>query len=584
MSIGAVTQHIDFLENDFTLILGTNLDKSGEGHRNGTGKSTLIQAFCFALFGEPITSIRIDNLINKKNKKNLVVSLEYEVNGVLYRVERGRKPNFLRCYKNNDLLNLAESETRGESSETQKYIEDTLGISFLLFKQIFLLMPETYVTSFPYLRKEQNVIIEELLGLRRLGIRSSLLKDQIKITKDKLKEEQLKLEIFRNNNKKLQEHITEIMRKSQMWVLDKNSQQQKITKSLQTLLQLDIEQELQKHKDNDFLKKCKQTYKNYKTEVDSVKSQVDRLVKTFDQNTRHIEILKQKKCPECNQNIDHNHDDLLKKYVEQNQSIIQQITDLKQQYTDKKSKLDSLLSYSEKDFEITFYEKIENVYEHKNTLEKLQLQLSAIENSNNPYEDQIQSLRDKAVVKIDTKIENDLKYQLEHEEFVYKMLTKQDSPLRKIILDKNLKLLNTRLKFYLDKLEFSHSVNFSNNLDLNIMLYGESYDFDQLSEGERKKTSLAIRWAFRDIWESQNQEVNLCFVDELFDSAIDLNGLETSWSYLKKLSGEQNKNVFLITHKDELIARVNNVILVRKENNYTSLERGGSDLIQQATI
>jgi ABC-type multidrug transport system ATPase subunit len=113
-------------------------------------------------------------------------------------------------------------------------------------------------------------------------------------------------------------------------------------------------------------------------------------------------------------------------------------------------------------------------------------------------------------------------------------------------------------------------VSFQNDLSVEITLLGQDLDFDNLSRGERNRLILGLSWAFRDVWESLYQSVNLLFVDELIDSGMDANGVENSLGILKKMSRERSKNIYLISHRDELIGRVNNVLKVIKENGFTS--------------
>ena len=101
MSVGNATQAIDFDRKDLTLVLGENLDLGGDGSRNGTGKTTIINALSYSLYGQALSNIRKDNLVNKTNSKNMLVSLDFVVGGKEYKIERGRKPNVLRFYVNN---------------------------------------------------------------------------------------------------------------------------------------------------------------------------------------------------------------------------------------------------------------------------------------------------------------------------------------------------------------------------------------------------------------------------------------------------------------------------------------------------
>jgi ABC-type multidrug transport system ATPase subunit len=111
---------------------------------------------------------------------------------------------------------------------------------------------------------------------------------------------------------------------------------------------------------------------------------------------------------------------------------------------------------------------------------------------------------------------------------------------------------------------------FQNDLNVEITQLGQDLDFDNLSRGERNRLILGLSFAFRDVWESLYHGINLLFIDELIDSGMDSSGVENSLSILKKMARENNKNIYLISHKDELIGRVNNVLRVIKENGFTS--------------
>ena len=138
MSVGNATQGVDFDRRDLTLVLGENLDLGGDGSRNGTGKTTIINALSYALYGNALSNIRKDNLVNKTNGKNMLVSLDFFVNGTEYRIERGRKPNVLKFYVNNE-AQAATDEAQGDSRETQEAIERIVGMSHDMFKYILAL-------------------------------------------------------------------------------------------------------------------------------------------------------------------------------------------------------------------------------------------------------------------------------------------------------------------------------------------------------------------------------------------------------------------------------------------------------------
>ena len=158
----------------------------------------------------------------------------------------------------------------------------------------------------------------------------------------------------------------------------------------------------------------------------------------------------------------------------------------------------------------------------------------------------------------------------EHQDFLYKLLTSKDSFVRKRIIDQNLQFLNQRLQAYLASLGLPHTVIFQNDLSVEITELGRDLDFDNLSRGERNRLILGLSFTFRDVWENLYNQVNLLFIDELIDNGLDTSGVESAIAILKVIAREHNKNIFLISHKDELQSRVNNVLNVVKENGYTS--------------
>ena len=220
----------------------------------------------------------------------------------------------------------------------------------------------------------------------------------------------------------------------------------------------------------------------------------------------------------------------------------------------------------------TFYETLKEVYDHKQNVQQLKTALENSESESDPYQEQVDELRKTGIQDIDWSTVNELNDLKEHQEFLLKLLTNKDSFIRKKIIDQNLAYLNNRLTHYLDKLGLPHQVVFINDLSVEITQYGQDLDFDNLSRGERNRLILGMSFAFRDVWESLYQNINLLFIDELVDSGMDTSGVENSLAILKKMGRERSKNVYLISHKDELVGRVTHVLKVVKENGFTSYE------------
>jgi DNA repair exonuclease SbcCD ATPase subunit len=247
LSIGNVTQAVDFDKKDITLILGENLDLGGDGARNGTGKTTLIQGLSYALFGVPINSIRKDNLVNRTNGKGMLVTLEFNVNGTEYKIERGRKPNVLKFYVN-DVQQKATEDQQGENKETQAAIERVLNMSPEMFKHIVVL--NTYSEPFLALKNnEQKDIIEQLLGITLLSEKAEVVKDLIRQSKDDIQQEEFRIKAVEEANKRVKEQIDSVRRRQTLWQRKHDEDLSFIATEYDELSKVDIDAELQAHKD-----------------------------------------------------------------------------------------------------------------------------------------------------------------------------------------------------------------------------------------------------------------------------------------------------------------------------------------------
>jgi ABC-type glutathione transport system ATPase component len=197
-------------------------------------------------------------------------------------------------------------------------------------------------------------------------------------------------------------------------------------------------------------------------------------------------------------------------------------------------------------------------------------QITTKHSETDPYAEQIVDMQQSALQQIAYDQLNHLVRVQDHQEFLLKLLTSKDSFIRKKIIDQNLSYLNSRLTHYLDRIGLPHTVTFQNDLTVLIEELGRELDFDNLSRGERNRLILSMSWAFRDVFESLYQPINLLFIDELIDSGLDTAGMESSLAILKQMSRERHKSVWLVSHRDELAGRVENIMRVVKENGFTS--------------
>jgi len=247
LSIGNVTQAVDFDKKDITLILGENLDLGGDGARNGTGKTTLIQGLSYALFGVPINDIRKDNLVNRTNGKAMMITLEFTVNGTNYKIERGRKPNILKFYVNDEQQKASEDQ-QGENKETQAAIERVLNMTPEMFRHIVVL--NTYSLPFLALKNnDQKDIIEQLLGITLLSEKAEIIKDMVRNSKDEIQQEEFRVKAVEEANKRVKEQIDAIKRRQTLWLKKHDEDLSRMALEYDELSHIDIDSELQSHKD-----------------------------------------------------------------------------------------------------------------------------------------------------------------------------------------------------------------------------------------------------------------------------------------------------------------------------------------------
>ena len=570
MSVGNQTQAVDFNRERLTLVLGENLDQGGDdsGSRNGTGKTTIINALSYALYGTALTNIKRNNLINKTNSKGMVVSLDFEKDGNQYRIERGRSPTFFKFFINNE--EQIEDESQGDSRKTQEYLNDLLGMSHDMFKHIVAL--NTYSEPFLAMRtNDQRAIIEQLLGITILSEKAENLKEQIRQTKDAITQETLKIEAIQTANSKIETTITSLQNNQRAWLAKKEQDCAKLQHGISELEHLDIEAELESHEKLTNWTELNTAITALNKEKSTLDSALLRATKSVEKAEKDIADLDDATCYTCGQEL---HAD---KKAEIETRKTKELSDAMAYQTEVAGKLEEVLKALAEIGDIngrpnTFYETAKEAYEHRQNVDSLKQALQSKQDEADPYQTQIDELNTSAIQEISWEPINELTNYKDHQEFLLKLLTNKDSFIRKKIIEQNLAYLNNRLTYYLDRLGLPHQVVFQNDLSVEITQLGQDLDFDNLSRGERNRLILGLSFAFRDVWESLYQNINLLFIDELIDSGMDTAGVEGALSVLKKIAREREKNIFLISHKDELVGRVNTILKVVKENGFTSYE------------
>ncbi len=670
MSIGAITQTINFNSNELTLILGENLDLGGGASRNGVGKTAGLQSLSYALFGVPINNIRKDNLINRTNGKNMMVTLEFEVNSISYKIERGRRPNILRFYVNSNLQETKD-DAQGESKETQRQIEHILGMSSDMFKHIVAL--NTYTEPFLSMKSlDQRNIIEQLLGITLLSEKAEMVKEKFRINKDQIQQEEFNIKAIEEANKRVQEQIDALKRRQRLWkanhdevlnnlvssyeqlnsidfaaefkahgALDlykeqlQRNEERKSTVYLQSswkedhatkvndlkskleqLSKINIVVELQSHKDLLIYNEKYSELQNINSRISQLELQLTKDITLVEKLEKEVDTLKENKCYACDQDFhDEKHVSVLNNKIsllesanitlvqtqndlEKNKNSVFELHEIPNTYYSTEteairhsSELDNLQKLiDQKELEVdpykhqlsnypefvlgdrptTIYATITELIEQQSNLSNLEKNIETKIAEVDPYAEQLVEMEANALQEIRFDKINQLSKYGDHLKFLQDLLTSKDSFIRKKIIDQSLSFLNTRLSDYLEKIGLPHTVIFKNDLSVEITEFGRELDFHNLSRGEMNRVILALSWAFRDVWENLYSPINVMFIDELLDNGTDSIGVEASLGVLKDLNRHRNKSIWLISHKDELTARVSSVLRVVKENGYTT--------------
>jgi DNA repair exonuclease SbcCD ATPase subunit len=416
---------------------------------------------------------------------------------------------------------------------------------------------------------DQRAIIEQLLGITLLSEKSESLKELIRITKDEIQQESANIEAAKKSNEKIQQSVDSLTTRQTAWYTQQATDLDKISKAINELHSVDITKELEQHTKLKAYDEHSAKIKSLNKEKATLESAIIQAERTVKKYTTELTTLDNKTCHACEQQLhDHKHEEmtaLANKNLKEATTYFNKVTADLAKINKELTAIGDINGRPK-----TYYDTLEEALKHQNNLTTLESQLIKRAEEIDPYQEQIDDLRNTAMQEITWDHVNELTNLKEHQEFLLKLLTSKDSFIRKKIIDQNLAYLNNRLTYYLDKMGLPHTVVFQNDLTVEITQLGQDLDFDNLSRGERNRLILGLSWSFRDVWESLYQNINLLFVDELIDNGLDASGVEGALAVLKKMARERNKNIYLISHKDELIGRVNNVLKVIKENGFTS--------------
>lgn len=670
LSIGNVAQAVNLDSAGLTLVLGENSDGTGGVTRNGAGKTSILQAISYALYGKPLTKIKIPNLVNNINNKGMLVTIEFERDGKSYRIERGQKPLTMRFFVNDAVV--TEDQAQGETRHTQEEIERLIGMSHTMFKHVLAL--NTFTDPFLKMTvSEQRTVIEELLGITQISQKADVLKGLMNGaggTKDQIRDQEANLKATTEANARIEVTIKQAEANAAAWENQHQRAVSELEEEIKAVEDIDFTteiatfdavdefdakfRELRAAEDEEAREAARlQREMNsvcgeatrYRKEANALdpevhiarlNAEIDRKGKDADRHStqavrlseelagilHEIEHSDEHSCRTCGQglsgtdhlktvqaNLEKQRDTLetkinremasLDSLTEEIENVLkaevetvrvaskQRIIELIARAVEQEGRCSQVQSAVQEQSArwtaakdavkalgarpVTTFNSRDEVYKAKQMYEMLVRDLEKEVEKENPYNIQIESLRS-TLQHIDMGPINDLNTLMKHQDFLLKLLTSKDSFIRKRIIDQNLSYLNSRLNHYLDKLGLPHEVRFISDLSVEITLLGRDFDFEQLSRGEMNRVIMATSLSFRDVWESLNNSINLLWVDELIDNGLDDQGAEAALELLKGMARDRGKNVFLISHKDNLRSRVSRILMVHKEDSFTRFD------------
>ncbi len=608
LSFGNNLTLIPLNEPGTTLIVGENLDNTTQGNTsNGCGKSTIINAIIYALYGEPLSDIKLDNLVNNINERDMEVTVEFIKNNIQYKIKRERKTK-----QGNNIFVYINGEDKTEAGTADKQIAKIIGLPYELFVRSAVF--SDLLPSFLNLKtSEQNEFMEELFSITMLSEKAENLKELIKTNESNLKLIQVKIEHqerehvqLEQQKEKLKKHISDwesshiqnintaklSVVKSQsdydLAIENANAEIVTYTRSYESLDDTrDYEQLKLNRKTLDNLKvvemQLKQEQSNYKKDLLAIDTAHKTTKKKINELTNELVELKKNQCPYCHQEfldtktkideINSNMDKLFTTLEDIEKSQTQILADEQscaEQYNElliemaavKDAPTFEQIANWEREPEKRLQlieqakQKLENLLKPNNPYSKLVdtavQKISEVEQEVNPYIEMYDELLNTKLEKIDYTEIDDINTEIFHQKFLLKLLTKKDSFIRKAILNKSIPFLNKRLHQYLQTIGMIHKVEFMHDLSAKISLYGKNLNFGQLSAGQRARVNIALSMAFRDVLQHNHFSMNIWFLDEILDHNLDNQGVNDVAKLIKQKAKEENIGLYIVSHRDEI--------------------------------
>ena len=555
LSTGNSPNKVLLNKSQTTLIIG----------KNGEGKSTILDALCFSLFGKPFRNINKGQLVNSINGKGCSVEVEFDINGKEYKIVRGIKPNVFEIWQDGEMINQDAA-----SRDYQKILEQQiLKLNYKTFTQVVILGSASFVPFMQLPTSQRREVIEDILDIRIFSTMNSLLKEKVQETKDaiaKVENEistaKTKVDAQTQLIKTINEAKTSAIETIATKIAANNTEIQSAEGEIESILS---EINTLKASIND-----KETITEDIDKAKSIRSKLLQKIETCEHNTEFFS--EHDVCPSCNQDIAEEYkqaivQDLNKKLEDNNSKIgeletvltklntqLSKITEIQSQITDKNIEL------STRNSTITLLNK---------QIKEMQVEIESAKTDTTNIDEEkakLKELATEAITKIHTK--TTLQEQRNLEEVANILL--KDTGIKTAIIREYLPIMNKLINKYLQAMDayihFELDEAFNESVKSR---FRDDFTYASFSEGEKQKIDLAILFTWRQIAKLKNSvNTNLLIMDEIFDSSLDAQGTELLLALLAQVT--HDTNVFIISHKgDQLFDKFRSVIKFEKKNDFS---------------
>ena len=555
LSTGNTFTEIQLDRNPSTLIIG----------ENGAGKSTILDALCFGLFGKPFRQISKNQLINTVNAQGTIVEIEFETQNKNVKVVRGIKPNTFEIWVDGNMINQSAN-----AKDYQKHLEQQiLKLNYRSFTQVVILGSSTFIPFMQLKSQARREVVEDILDIKIFSLMNLILKGKVKSLNADISENQYQVELNREKVELQENYIEDIERNKDTLLSQKT-----------TLRDGNEEEVFSRKEEANRITKENQTLLDAMSGEDAAVEKRDKLkdiqFTLKDKHNRHEQMIdfleKNDVCPTCEQDID----EVFKTKAISQRS--EQVKELSEGLIQMKKEMDKATN------KLKEYKDIAKVLNDNNIkLAKLNSGITELEKFNATIAEEIRQLESGDVTKTDYEKLDNLKklcYSLEStksklkEDMVYFDVARnllQDTGIKTKIIKQYLPIMNKLINGYLSSMDFFVNFNIDENFNETIKSrFRDVFSYANFSEGEKMRIDLALLFTWRAVAKMKNStNTNLLILDEIFDSSLDATGTD---DFLKILNTFEKENVFIISHKqDMLIDKFRSVIKFEKVKNFSKV-------------